>query len=130
MQDSPLEAIYQTLHRLLVNSGLLRPAPTPLQIAEIVGRAYMIVPLGLTWPGSCLYYASQDPKLERDLLLAIYDRKVLLDGGISRKDQYDALLALPEIHDVGWITALDRAKPTESAWGEDFRTVTRGAALN
>jgi hypothetical protein len=95
---------------------------------EIVnGRSYRIVPLEIFWPGSCLYYASQDTRLERELLLHVYERKAVLDGGLYVKKPPQSPMALPPIQDRGWIRPLDRSRPAVSAWSREFRITASGA---
>lgn len=132
MSTTPLDAIRDTLHRILVDSGLLRPAPVPLQIMEVVnGRAYGIVPLGITWPISCLYYASQDPRLERELLIMLYERKAAVDGGVHvAGGKQESPLDLPLMLDRGWLRPMERLASPESAWGEEYRVTARPASTN
>ena len=133
MSTTPLDAIRDTLHRILMDSGLLRPAPVPFQIMEVVnGRAYEIVPLGITWPISCLYYASQDPRLERELLIMLYERKAAVDGGVHIPigREQGSPLDLPKMLDRGWLRPMERPVSPESAWGEEYRVTARPASTN
>ena len=131
MSHTPLDAIRDTLHRILMDSGLLRPAPVPFQIMEVVnGRAYEIVPLGIMWPISCLYYASQDPRLERELLVMLHERKAVVDGGIHITLEEGSPLDLPKMLDRGWLRPMERPIAPESAWGEEYRVTARSASAS
>ena len=126
MADDVVDAIRGTLFKLLLEVGLLRPVPVPLQVMEVLnGRAYKIVPLGIVWPSSCLYYASQDERLFRELLISLYERKAALDGGIAMQKAPQSPLTLPVMQDRGWVRLRDRVT-TGVAW-DDFQVVANGS---
>ena len=121
---SEADPVRETLFHLLIDSGLLRSAPVSYQVAETVnGRAYRIVPIGVVWPRSCLYYAAQDGRLERELLLAIYERKAVVDGGLHDRRPAQSPFELPSMTDGGWVHPLEPPAPAGSARGERFRRI-------
>ena len=119
------DPVRETLFHLLIDSGLLRPAPVSYQVAEAVnGRAYRIVPIGVVWPRSCLHYAAQDARLQRELLLAIYERKTIVDGGLHERRPMQSPFELPSMTDGGWVHPMEPSVPEGPAEGEGFRRIT------
>lgn len=113
---------------MFLESGLLRPVPIALEVMEVInGRSYRIVPLGMVWPGSALYYASQDARLHRDLLVGLYERKTVLDGGIRMRNLPQPATTLPPMEDRGWVRSRERVMPA-AFWQEDLRVVAQGSA--
>jgi hypothetical protein len=120
------DPVRETLFRLLVDSGLMRAAPISYQVADTQnGRAYRILPIGIVWPGSCLYYAAQDERLERELLKAIYERKTVVDGGFRERKPERSPFELPEMVDGGWITVFEPAKADDPLGKGSFRRIAR-----
>ncbi len=125
-EQSGTDPVRETLFRLLIDSGLLRPAPVSYQVAETAnGRSFRLVPIGVVWPRSCVSYAAQDRRLERELLMAIYERKTVVDGGFHDRRPAQSPLGLPPMTDRGWIHPLEPARADSTLGNEQFRWIKR-----
>src|SRR5690606_11472797 len=127
MIEPAQDPIRETIFRVLIDSCLLRPAPVPIQITETGnGRSYRIVPFVILLPDSCLYYASQAERLQRELLSHVYERKAVLDGGIHVKKLSSPLMDLPLSQDRGWLRCNETARARGMIWGKEFRITAAG----